>query len=336
VKHRPAIFLALTLGLGASRSAPAHEMRPAFLEVRETAPEVYDVLWRVPALGDRRMPLTPSFAPDIEQIAEPVGGFRAGGYVERFRFRRPGGLSGTTITIDGLSATFTDALLRFERADGTLITRRLTPERPSTIIDAESGPAATFLILGIEPILSGFDHLLFVLGLLFIVQGTWMLTKTITAFTLAHSLTLAAATLGYAYPPADLLNVLIASSILFLGPEMLRAERGESSLTLRWPWIVAFAFGLLHGFGFASGLNALGLPQREIPLALLSFNVGVELGQLGFVAILIALGWALRVLEFEWSPRARTVPAYVVGSLGAWWTVDRLIALWTVGSNVTA
>jgi hydrogenase/urease accessory protein HupE len=182
---------------------------------------------------------------------------------------------------------------------------------------------ATYVRLGIEHIVMGVDHLLFVLGLLLIVSSTSMLVKTITSFTLAHSITLAIATLGYAQAPLIPLNVAIALSILFLGPEIIRARTGQTSLTIRHPWIVAFAFGLLHGFGFASGLTSMGLPSNEVPLALLFFNVGVEIGQLLFVFLVLALARSFRTLEIRWPRWAQAIPAYTVGALGAFWTIER-------------
>jgi hydrogenase/urease accessory protein HupE len=187
--------------------------------------------------------------------------------------------------------------------------------------------AATYLRLGVEHILMGVDHLLFVLGLLLIVPHRWMLLKTITAFTVAHSLTLAVATLGYARAPLLPLNAAIALSILFLGPEIVRAGRGDTSFTLRHPWMVAFAFGLLHGFGFASGLTSMGLPRSEIPVALLLFNVGVEAGQMLFVLLLVLLARAFRTLEMRWPRWVDAVPAYTVGTLGAYWTLQRTVLL---------
>ena len=182
----------------------------------------------------------------------------------------------------------------------------------------------TFILQGIRHILFGADHLLFVLGLLLIVKDRWMLLKTITAFTVAHSITLAIATLGYAEAPMLPLNAAIALSILFLGPEIVRSWRGETSFTIRHPWVVAFAFGLLHGFGFASALTSAGLPKAELPVALLSFNVGVEIGQLSFVALILLLERAFRILEVQWPRWAKAIPGYTVGSLGAFWTVQRL------------
>jgi hydrogenase/urease accessory protein HupE len=173
----------------------------------------------------------------------------------------------------------------------------------------------------------GVDHLLFVLGLLLIVQGRVMLLKTITSFTVAHSITLAIATLGYAKAPLPPLNAAIALSILFLGPEVVRHRRGETSLTIRFPWLVAFAFGLLHGFGFASGLSTTGMPRVELPWALLWFNVGVELGQLVFVFLALILARSFRTLEIRWPGWALALPGYTVGSLGAYWTIQRTAIL---------
>jgi len=183
--------------------------------------------------------------------------------------------------------------------------------------------AGTYIAQGIRHILFGLDHLLFVLGLLLIVQDRWMLLKTVTAFTVAHSITLAIATLGYASAPVLPLNVAIALSILFLGPEIVRSWRGETSLTIRKPWIVAFLFGLIHGFGFASALTSAGLPRSELPLALLSFNVGVEIGQVTFVLLVVLLERSFRQLEIRWPRWVEALPGYTVGSLGAFWTLQR-------------
>ena len=242
----------------------------------------------------------------------------------------PGGLEGKRIDFLGLTITITDVQLRIQRLDGTHSTELVHPSRPYIEIPAPRGALATamiFLTQGIEHILLGADHLLFVLGLLLIVKSPWMLVKTISAFTVAHSITLAAATLGLASVPAPPLNVAIALSILFLGPEIVRSWRGETSFTIRHPWVVAFAFGLLHGFGFASGLTALGLPRGDIPLALLMFNVGVEIGQLAFVALILLLVHAFNVIDMRWPRWVEWAPAYVVGSLGAFWTIDRVAVM---------
>ena len=241
-----------------------------------------------------------------------------------------GGLAGKTIRVDGLEATLTDVLVRVHYADGRTETHLLRPVDPAITFGAATSAgqrAAAYLRIGIEHILLGVDHLLFVLGLLLIVGDRWMLVKTITAFTLAHSLTLAIATLGYASAPLLPLNAAIALSILFLGPEIVRVWRGETSFTIRHPWVVAFAFGLLHGFGFASGLAAMGLPRAEIPLALLLFNVGVEIGQIAFVVLIVLLERSFRTLEIRWPRWAEALPGYAVGSLGAYWTIQRVAIL---------
>jgi hydrogenase/urease accessory protein HupE len=221
-------------------------------------------------------------------------------------------------------------LVRLERLDGATQVTRLAPSSPSFIVDAAPSAmqvAATYLRLGVEHILFGIDHLLFILGLLFIVKDRWMLAKTVSSFTVAHSLTLAIATFGYARAPGEPLTAAIALSILFLGPEMVRSQRGETSLTIRHPWLIAFAFGLLHGFGFASGLTTMGLPKAEIPVALLLFNLGVEAGQILFVVVVLLIERAFRVLEVRLPRVIKAVPAYAVGSLGAYWTIQRVIMM---------
>jgi hypothetical protein len=324
-----AIALLLTLaGLCACAArANAHDVRPAYLELRQTGADAYDVLWQVPASGDDlRLALDVRLPRDCTNLSEPRGVYVAGSYAEHWAVRRAGGLGGGTIEIAGLSASNTDVLLRIQYAGGRSETHLLQPATPSvTLAGAPStlGRAFAYLKLGVLHILLGVDHLLFVLGLLLIVQSRWKLVKTITAFTLAHSLTLAVATLGYAHAPVAPLNAAIALSILFLGPEIVRAWRGETSFTIRHPWIVAFVFGLLHGFGFASGLTSMGLPRAEIPLALLLFNLGVEIGQLFFVLVIVRLERSFRLLEIRWPRWAEALPGYTVGALGAFWTFQR-------------
>jgi hypothetical protein len=218
-------------------------------------------------------------------------------------------------------------MVRINFADGSTQSAILRPMSPSFTVPSPGtrGEIAwVYMRLGIEHILKGIDHLLFVLGLLLIVGNRMMLLKTITAFTIAHSITLAIATFGYASAPGPPLNAAIALSILFLGPEIVRVWRGETSFTIRHPWVVAFAFGLLHGFGFASGLTTSGLPSAEIPVALLLFNVGVEMGQLFFVAIILLLERSFRILEVRWPQWAEALPGYTVGGLGAFWTIQRV------------
>jgi hydrogenase/urease accessory protein HupE len=203
-----------------------------------------------------------------------------------------------------------------------------TTEVPLRALHAGSGSlrnaALRYLGLGIEHILLGLDHLLFVLGLLLLVSGPWMLIKTITAFTVAHSITLALATLGLVEVPPRPVDAAIALSIVFLGAEILRTRQGRPGLAAQAPWLVAFAFGLLHGLGFAGALTQLGLPPGEIPLALLFFNVGVEIGQLMFVAAFLALAWALRTLRVAWPRWSAPLPAYAIGTIAAFWFIERM------------
>lgn len=318
------------LGALAATDGLAHESRPGFLELIQTGDETWDVTWKVPARGARRLGLYVRLPADGENLTEPAGRFAENAWLETWSYRRTGGLAGTTIEFDGLQSTLTEVHVRIASLAGATQIERVMPAAPSLVVAAAPTrlqSAATYVAIGIKHILGGVDHLLFVLGLLFLVRGRWMLVKTITSFTVAHSISLAVATLGWARAPADPLNVLIAMSILFLGPEIVRLARGEKSLTVRHPWVVAFAFGLLHGFGFASGLTELGLPQKEIPLALLMFNVGVEIGQLGFVFILKGMQASLKELDFRWSPRWDLVPGYLIGTLGAYWMIGRLVVM---------
>ena len=219
--------------------------------------------------------------------------FNDGAYIERRTIRRDGGFAGHTVAIKGLSATSTDVLVRIETLGGTMQTERLSPTRTTFVVQATpdaSEVAATYLRLGIEHILFGFDHLLFVLALVILVRGWRRVVATVTAFTVAHSLTLAAATLGLVSVPGPPIEAAIALSIVLVAVEIVNARRGTPSLAARWPWLVAFCFGLLHGFGFAGALAEIGLPHHAIPIALLFFNLGVEIGQLAFVAAVFAAG----------------------------------------------
>ena len=308
--------------------AMAHESRPAYLEVKETAPGQFDLLWRTPVVAGMRLPVVLKLPDDVKNLREPNVQELADSFVER-RWIDAGskGLAGKRIEFPGLQLTITDVLVRVEMLDGRKWTAIIHPSQSWIEITAAQTRVqviGTFILQGIRHILFGADHMLFVLGLLLIVKDRWMLLKTITAFTVAHSITLAIATLGYAEAPMLPLNAAIALSILFLGPEIVRSWRGETSFTIRHPWVVAFAFGLLHGFGFASALTSAGLPRAELPAALLSFNVGVEIGQLSFVALVLLLERAFRILEVRWPRWAQAIPGYTVGSLGAFWTVQRL------------
>jgi hydrogenase/urease accessory protein HupE len=323
--NRGARCLALVVLLIAAAPACAHESRPGYLELREVSEGRYEVLWKQPAVGDLVLRLSPVF-PETCSVIQVDRQLLPGVMATRFTLSCPAGLAGSTIRFAGLEDTITNVLVRVYHQDGSEETYLVHPSAPFVTLRGAAGwtdRAGSYLQLGIEHIMLGVDHLLFVLGLLLIIRDRWTLVKTISAFTVAHSLTLAVATLGYASLPGPPLNAAIALSILFLGPEIVRTWRSETSLTIQHPWVVAFAFGLLHGFGFASGLTATGLPRGEIPLALLLFNVGVELGQLGFVLLILLLERAFRQLEIRWPVWVAHAPGYLVGSLGAFWTIQR-------------
>jgi hydrogenase/urease accessory protein HupE len=308
----------------------AHEVRPGFLELQQTGPESYRFLWKKPTGGEVELAISPVLPSDCELSTPGQQALTPGAVVVRGLLSCRGGIAGKTLSIAGLQATITDVLVRVIHSDGRIESHLLRPPSPSVAFagTANLGERAWgYVQLGVQHILLGVDHLLFVLGLLLIVADRWMLVKTVTAFTVSHSLTLALATLGLVSVPMLPLNAAIALSILFLGPEIVRHWRGGTSLTLRHPWAMAFAFGLLHGFGFASGLSAIGLPKDEIPLALLLFNIGVELGQLAFVLLVVLLERSFRVLELRWPLPLQRLPGYVVGTLGAFWTIQRTLML---------
>jgi hydrogenase/urease accessory protein HupE len=315
--------------------AAAHEARPAYLEITETAPGQFNVLWRTPVLSGMRLPVVLTMPGDVKNVREPTVQELTDSLVEHRRIDAgPPGLAGKRIELVGLQFTITDVLVRAEMLDGRKWTTIVRPAQPWVEMAAsQTGLAVvgTYVVEGIRHILFGADHMLFVLGLLLIVRNGWMLLKTVTAFTVAHSITLSIATLGYAELPTAPLNATIALSILFLGPEIVRSWRGETSFTIQHPWVVAFSFGLLHGFGFASALTGAGLPRHELPLALVSFNLGVEAGQIGFIALVLALERSFRALEIRWPRWAQALPGYTVGSLGAFWTMQRLAVLFVSG-----
>jgi hydrogenase/urease accessory protein HupE len=325
------LLAGLVVWAAAMPAAMAHESRPAYLEIDETAPGQYSMVWRTPVKSGRRLPVVLQVPDGARNLQDPVIMELADSRLERRRIDAgPEGLSGKRIEFPGLQFTITDVVVKVKLLDGRSWMVIARPSEPWVTIEPARGITAVafdFLKQGIEHILSGADHLLFVFGLLLLVRRPWSLVKTITAFTVAHSLTLAAATLGYVRPPAAPIEAAIALSIVFLGVEIVRARRGDTSLAIRHPWVVAFAFGLLHGFGFASALSAAGLPPADVPLALVSFNVGVEIGQLAFVALVLLVARGLRQLWVMWPRPAELLPAYVVGSLGAFWLVQRLATI---------
>jgi hydrogenase/urease accessory protein HupE len=326
------LFLATLVSVTFPAQVEAHRLQPAYLEISEQNAGTFNVLWKRPLVGNKPMNIYPVFPEICKNITEPVLIPSDAASLERWLVDcGEGGLANKPIQIDGLVSTVTDTLLRVEMADGSMHTSVLRPDSPSFVIPEKPSKlrvAGAYLGLGVEHILGGFDHLLFVLGLLLIVRSTKLLVKTITAFTLAHSVTLAMAALGFVHVSQTPVEAVIALSILFLATELAKQHRGEIGLTSKAPWLVALSFGLLHGFGFAGALSEIGLPQTDIPLALLSFNVGVEVGQLMFVSAVLVVQKLIKKLTVKWPAWVNQLPAYAIGSLAAFWFIQRTISFW--------
>jgi hydrogenase/urease accessory protein HupE len=318
----------LLLTAGFAGQPAAHELQPSSFELRQLTPERYEIIWRAPTYYRKPHPARLQL-PDNWQ---PAGAAKVTRLADGALHRRlvdipPDTVDGAIIRFAGLEATITDVFARFVWLDGTETTAIARPSQPWLEVVAQRSAwqvAWDYTLLGIDHILSGFDHLTFVLALLLIVSGARRLLITVTSFTVAHSITLAAATLGVMWVPGPPVEAVIALSILFLAGELVKVNRGQPSLTASYPWIVAFAFGLLHGFGFAGALGDIGLPQNEVPLALLMFNVGVEIGQLLFIGVILVMVLALRRLRLEWPAWIRQAPAYGIGGIAAFWLIERV------------
>lgn len=318
----------LLLALGWASTGAAHEVRPALVQIVETGPGVYDVTWKRPVVGDMALRLVPHLsggALDKPPAAEQA----APGYVSRFwRVRGGAALHGQTLTIEGLSQSVTDVMVRVSTLDGRSFDQVIRPAQPSLRLDlkpAQGIAVPGYLKLGAEHILTGFDHLLFVFGLLLLIGPNWRLVKTVTAFTVAHSITLGLAALGFIQFPSAAIEALVALSILFVAVEIARGPAEAATLARRRPWIIALLFGLLHGMAFAGVLAEIGLPPGAAPQALLLFNLGVEIGQL----LTVGGAWALvRLLQRQpWAPRLRVPLLYTIGVLAAYWSWLRLAAV---------
>ena len=333
-----AIIAALAAWLFAAATAVAHEVRPAYLMIEPDAPAGYIVTWKQPVMGELAVRLEPRLSsgaldrPADEDFVSPS--FR----IRTWRVKTPGAdpLSGQALRIDGLERSITDALVSARLADGRAFETILTPNHPSVALTfGHVGGLAVpaYFRLGVAHILTGIDHLMFVLGLLLLVGIRWRLIKAITAFTVAHSLTLAASALGLVHVPSAVVEALVALSIVFVACELVNARRGQGGLTARHPWLIAFFFGLLHGLAFASALAEVGLPKDAIPASLLLFNLGVEAGQLLFVGAAIMVILALRPLRRAVRARfadverlGHALPPYAIGSFAAFWFIERAAA----------
>ena len=327
-------LLLLGVLFAAALPAMADEFRPAYLQLRQVDATRYDVLWKVPALDETTTLKVVPILPHGARSLTPVhSGYAAGTAVQRWRIEVDGGLADKAIEFSNLSAARIDVLVRLERADGSVQLGRVLPIDSRFVITASPGAfevVQTYTVLGIEHILTGFDHLLFVLALVILVKGVRRLIVTVTAFTVAHSFTLVAATLGWVHVPSPPVEASIALSIVFVAGEIIRARQGNSGLTQRYPWVVAFTFGLLHGLGFAGALAEVGLPELSISIALLFFNIGVEIGQLMFIAAVLAviamgrwMGHRIALSQPQWLWR---IPPYAIGGSASYWVIERVAA----------
>jgi hydrogenase/urease accessory protein HupE len=323
----------------------AHEVRPAYLQITQRDDHRYDVLWKQPANGEFAVRLNPRLSSGWLDAAADTVQMTPGFLIKVWHVTTADGefLDGQTLVIEGLEQTITDALVDVTLADGRQLRTILKPQNPTmqlTLHRAGSIAVPAYLALGIEHILTGIDHLMFVLGLILLVKNRWQLLKTITAFTVAHSITLAATALGVVQLQSAVVESLVALSIVFLALELVRAySGGRPTLTTRFPWVIALIFGLLHGFAFAGAIAEIGLPPHDIPLSLLLFNVGVEIGQLAFVAAVLALIALLRRLPRplprhlpRYLPRylqgtSRWLLPYAIGSFAAFWFIERIVLI---------
>ncbi|HET6955412.1 MAG TPA: HupE/UreJ family protein [Vicinamibacterales bacterium] len=312
----------------------ADEFKPGYLQLTQLDHETYDVLWKIPAIDESTtLKVKPQFPDGTEALTPVRSTFSRGITVQRWRIRVPEGLDGKAIVFSQLSETRIDVLARLVRLDGTVQLERILPVSPRFVAKPSPGSLEVikaYTVLGIVHILTGFDHLLYVLGMLILVGGWRRIVVTMSAFTATHSLTLTAAALGWVHVPQPPVEACIALSILFVAREIVQAHRGRPGITARWPWVVSFTFGLMHGFGFAGALAEVGLPQSSIPIALLFFNVGVEIGQLMFVGAVLAViaaGWRaaqrLRLSQTAWLSR---IAPYAIGGLASLWLVERVTA----------
>jgi len=284
------------------------------------------VVWKLPALGNAIPKIYP-ILPDNWRIIEEKSNLLPGNLRRTYIIQIDEPIGGSILYFDGQEKTLIEILVSIKMGDGGQYSSMIKPAKPFFVIPTVPDKLSvikTYTFLGIEHILLGIDHLLFVLALLLITKGFGKLVKTITAFTFAHSITLSLATLGVVGLPGAPVEAVIALSIVFLAVELIHFYNGKEGLTIQYPWVVAFSFGLLHGFGFAGALAEVGLPQTDIPVALLFFNIGVELGQLAFVIAVLGIMWALRKIKISWPNWLKWIPPYAIGSIAAFWLIERV------------
>jgi hydrogenase/urease accessory protein HupE len=302
-----------------------HEIRPAYLEINQTSDSTYSVFWKIPALNNQIPKINPLLPFKLTEINQQN---LMDAFIRQYTgvYSKP--LAGQTISIENLDMTLIDALVQIHLKNDVSYSFLLQPDKTTFVVPQEPSSwqvVRLYTKLGVEHILIGIDHLLFVLGLLLLVKGWNVLIKTITAFTLAHSITLALSALDIVSIPQAPVEAVIALSIVFLAREYLMVLRGHGSLTARYPWIVAFSFGLLHGFGFAGVLQEIGLPQQDIPLALLTFNIGVEIGQLLFIVGVLIIYKCRKLFHIQTPQWAVYTLPYLLGAIASFWLIERIL-----------
>ncbi len=326
-----ALWIAVAAFAGAAGPASAHRLAPSLLAVEESADGSLEVLFKTPRMRPSGVDIEPELPPHCTNDGDPRAELDESSVTLTWTATcEDGGLVGARFGVAGLAASGTNALLRIGLADGRRVQAVLHSGAPSLVVPERPSAWTVFrdyLRLGAGHIASGFDHLLFVFGLLLLADTARRLVATVTSFTLGHSVTLSLAALGIVRFPSALIEAVIAATILLLALELARPDASPDTALRRRPWLVAFGFGLLHGFGFAGALSEIGLPEQEIPMALFSFNVGIELGQLAFVALVLAVravvaprlaaapGWLLRA------------PVTAMGALAVYWCLDRTAGL---------
>lgn len=305
-------------------------MRPALLQIRQVTSTGYDITWKVPRRENMIIGITPVFPVWFEVKQSMPATEAGGGALYTFHAESLRDIHGMPIGMEGIGQSLVDVIVHVQLLNGEKYSMMIQPGHPTVVIpnkETFGATASTYLSLGVEHILSGPDHLLFILALLLIVSGGRRIFYTITAFTLGHSLTLSLSALGSLSLPGPPVEATIALSIMFLAWELVKMHRGEAIISAQKPWLVSFSFGLLHGLGFAGALKEVGLPQTQVPAALGFFNIGVEAGQLIFIAAMLLIGrWILPRLQFR--TRMKFLPAYAIGSIAAFWLVERLVGFW--------
>lgn len=318
----------LILMCGVLTFSYAHEVRPAYLEIKEVNDYIYKIIWKVPLLNQRVPDIQPIIG-DGANLASYNQKKELEALIDYKNLTLNQDIGGLSLRITNLEKTLIDVIVRLERSNGEINTFLIQPSDPEAVIPTSSSPwqvAKTFGVLGVEHILLGWDHLLFVFGLMLLIRKRRLLITTITAFTIAHSITLIFASLGILRLPSAPVETVIALSIVFLGREYILMQRGEKSMTAERPWLVAFIFGLLHGCGFAGALASIGIPNHAVMTSLLSFNLGVEVGQLIFVASLLLIYYlAIRLLKVKLPDWSLPLPGYAIGGMAAFWFITRLL-----------